>query len=264
MVDTKSNNPVPNFYRASAEDFKKIPGSPIAYWVSEKIRELFSNSDKFESQFNIKAGISTGKNEDFIFFWQEVNFDLIRKNDSQMNYYYTPHNKGGDYRKWIGNYDSILKYSSHHIQEMQRNPGFRHDGKEYYFNEHIGWSKITSSDSSFRLYPNMFTFDSAGLALFSKGSYSLFNALCFLNSKISIAIIRLLNPTLNVTPQILKRMPLVQIPFEIKNKLHNLLVVSKQDWDSYETSWDFTTLPLISPEYLSPTIEASYQKLRSH
>ncbi|PVY76888.1 type II restriction/modification system DNA methylase subunit YeeA [Tamilnaduibacter salinus] len=252
-----------NRFTASTSDFRKIPGSPIAYWVSDKIRDLFLNEETFESSFAIRAGMCTGKNEVFILYWPEVAFNLIRK-DPEQKYEYTPHNKGGEFRKWIGNWDTVLKYSQKHLDAMGKNPGFRHDGKEYYFQEHIGWSKITSSTSSFRFYPEGFTFDSAGLALFSNDRNSLYDAMGFLNSKISDALIELLNPTLNVTPQILKKLPLIRVRPEHRDKYLELYDITKADWDSFENSWDFTSIPLMNPDYHQPTLKATYQKLRAH
>ena len=144
------------FHSAQSYDFKKIPGSPIAYWVSLYIRELFVSKPSFENAFEFKAGISTGKNAEFILFWPEVSAINIRT-DSTNPYLYTPHNKGGEFRKWMGNWDYVLKYSKEHIKKMEGNAGFRHDSKEYYFKKHIGWSKITSSTSSFRYYPEGFS-----------------------------------------------------------------------------------------------------------
>ena len=260
------------FYRASAEDLNKIPGRPIAYWVSDKIRNLFLCLETFENHFVIKAGISTGKNEMFIFMWHEIKFEEIGIPNNKK-YRYIPHNKGGQFRKWMGNWDTILKYSKKHITEMEKNPGFRHDGKEYYFNAHIGWSKITSYKSSFRFYPEYFSFDSAGLAIFSKNQRSIYDAIRFLNSKISSVFIQLLNPTLNVTPQVLKCIPLINVEQQDCIIYLTLYEISKSDWDSYETSWDFTALPLIDSEYVSPppaipcqthpSLEDSYNNLRT-
>ena len=252
-----------NRFTASTSDFRKIPGSPIAYWVSDKIRDLFLNEETFESSFAIRAGMCTGKNEVFILYWPEVAFNLIRK-DPEQKYEYTPHNKGGEFRKWAGNWDTVLKYSQRHLDAMEKNPGFRHDGKEYYFQEHIGWSKITSSTSSFRFYPEGFTFDSAGLALFSNERDSLYDAMGFLNSKISDALIELLNPTLNVTPQILKKLPLIRVRPEHRDKYLELYEITKADWDSFESSWGFTRIPLMNAGYHQPTLKATYQKLRAH
>ncbi|CZP75887.1 BREX-1 system adenine-specific DNA-methyltransferase PglX [Legionella pneumophila serogroup 1] len=251
------------FYRASAADFKKIPGSPIAYWISSRMRTLFSGTVSFDQLFAIKAGISTGKNEEFILLWHEVEFELIRRSPEQK-YNYIPHNKGGEYRKWMGNWDTVLKYTKKNLKEMEKNPGFRHDGKEYYFRNHIGWSKITSSLSSFRFYPEGFSFDSAGLAIFSEDKDCLYDAMGFLNSKISAELIQLLNPTLNVTPQILKKLPFIRSHPGHRHNYLDLYSISKSDWDSYETSWDFTNLPLLNPSYHQPHLKAAYQKLHAH
>ena len=251
------------FYRASAEDFKKIPGSPIAYWVSDRVREVFLNEKTFEASFSIKAGISTGRNEQFILLWTEVESSRIRKG-SQSVFVYCPHNKGGEFRKWMGNLDTVLKYSEEHISQMEKNPGFRHDGQEYYFRMHIGWSKITSSKSSFRLYPEGFTFDSAGLSLFSLDENSLYEAMGFLNSKVSELLILLLNPTLNVTPQVVKKLPLISLSSAHQDRYVRLYHLSRLDWDSYETSWNFKTLPLLQSDFRASTLEGTYKNVREH
>ncbi len=244
------------FFNAKPDDFKKIPGSPIAYWISPKISSLFESEEKFDDVFFIKAGISSGDNAKFILQWYEVDNSLILKND-KVNFKYTLHNKGGEFRKWAGNWESILKYSDSSIALMSNNLGFRHDGKEFYFQEHIGWSKITSSISSFRLYPAGFTFDSAGLGLFIKRKGINYNfALAFLNSKVSSNIISFLNPTLNVTPEIIKKIP-YKIPENFNEDIiKELFQIPKYDWDSYETSWDFTENPIIRTN--QPNLEQAF------
>ncbi len=233
------------FYTAQPDDFKKIPGSPIAYWVSDKVKAAFESPEKFEDAFSIKAGICTGKNAHFIFLWHEVDSTLI-KSDLHTAYKYTPHNKGGDFKKWAGNFDWVLKYSPIHLDEMARNDGFRHDGKKYYFLPHVGWSKITSSLSSFRVYPDGYTFDSAGLGLFSKNEKSDRKlAIGFLNSKVAAFILNLLNPTLNLTPEIVKRMPYVT-PVNFDGELiDDLCEIALSDWNDFETSRHFSNNPLI-------------------
>lgn len=260
LLEAVQNPKCDCLYHTSSTDFKKIPGSPIAYWVSQGIRNLFANADTFESHFIIKAGMSTGKNEEFIFFWPEVEYDLIRTT-ANTNFAYTPHNKGGEFRKWMGNWESVLKYSPRHLTEMERNPGFRHDGKEYYFMAHIGWSKITSSKSSFRYYPDGFSFDSAGLALFSNNKRYLYDAMGFLNSKIASEIIQILNPTLNVTPQVLKKMPLIQVDNRHRSVWSELYEETKCDWNSFETSWEFATHPLLRTEYRNPFLNETYSDI---
>lgn len=251
------------FHRVIANEFKKIPGSPIAYWVTNQMRDLFENKETFESKFHIKAGISTGKNDSFIFTWPEVSFKKIRSSDDEA-FDYTPHNKGGEFRKWMGNCDYILKYSRESIAKMENNPGFRHDGREFYFQEHVGWSKITSWKSSFRHYAKGFSFDSAGLAIFSENKNDLNDAIGFLNSKLSADILSLLNPTLNVTPQILKSLPFVAGDSNSRSIQQSLVKLATQDWNSYENSWNFASLPFLDGGLFQSMLNAGYQKLRIH
>ncbi|WP_198336380.1 BREX-1 system adenine-specific DNA-methyltransferase PglX [Psychrobacter celer] len=252
-------------HTTSAKSFQKVTGMPISYWVSSYVRNLFVTKPSFDSTFKFKAGISTGKNAEFILFWPEVSA-LCMRIDPANPYVYTPHNKGGEFRKWIGNWDYVLKYSKKHIQSMEKNAGFRHDGKEFYFRKHVGWSKITSANStlSFRYYPEGFSFDSAGLAMFSEEENDLQSAMGFLNSKVSNVFIKSLNPTLNVTPQVLKKIPFIKVENQAEQLYKRLYDVSKQDWDSYEDSWDFTTLPLLDKQHRKPALKETYQQLRMH
>ena len=232
-----------NFFRASAEDFKKIPGSPVAYWVSERMNRIFQK-DCVGNHFHVKAGICTGDNAKFIFQWWEVCFG--ESNVQKSEYSYTAHNKGGGFRRWYGNRECFLKYSPKSLLQMEKCPGFRHDGKEFYFRDHIGWSKITSSLSSFRLYEDMFTFDSAGLGLFPRDKDSLLSALGLLNSKVVVKLIEILNPTLNVTPVVVKQFPHLQENGNFDLGIKSCINLSKIDWNSYETSWDFSVNPLVA------------------
>ena len=234
-----------NRYIADSDNFAKIPGSPVAYWVSENVYSLF-NQISLNEYFCVKAGICTGDNEKFILNWAEVDFS--QSSVFNKKFKYTPHNKGGEYRKWYGNQNYFLKYSKSDISEMSKNVGFRYDGKEYYFTPHIGWSKITSSKSSFRYYNNSFTFDSAGLGLFCKNQLSIVELqilLAFLNSKIVEVLLAILNPTLNVTPAIVKKLPYPQNDNKTLTLAQSNIAISREDWDAFETSWDFKRHPLI-------------------
>ena len=182
-----------NRYMAAQDNFTKIPGSPVAYWVSIQIYKLFQGKS-LNDYYDVKAGMCTGANAIFILSWYEVDYRYTYMYLKE-NYLYTAHNKGGEYRKWYGNREVILKYNSKALSEMERNIGFRHDGKDYYFKEHIGWSKIASSKSSFRYFEEGFTFDSAGLGLFANSEQNIYITLGFLNSKIAEELIALLNPT---------------------------------------------------------------------
>ena len=228
-----------NRYAADQSNFSKIPGSPVAYWVSAAFYKIFE-TESIGERFDVKAGICTGKNESFIFLWHEVNF--CESSIVTNEYKYTPHNKGGEYRKWYGNRDTFLKYSEESLKQMEANAGFRHDGREYYFKPHIGWSKITSANSSFRYFGKGFTFDSAGLGLFSDDA-NMCSTLAILNSKVVEHLISILNPTLNVTPMIVKKLPYSDA--DVTSTVGNCIEQSTADWDSYETSWDFKRNPLV-------------------
>lgn len=227
------------YFETNSDNFSKIPGAPIAYWVSEKVYQIF-DGDCIENHFFVKAGICTGKNDTFILNWHEV--DINKSSLRASDYRYTPHNKGGEFRRWYGNREYFLKYNSEALKAMEKNPGFRHDGKEFYFKKHIGWSKITSSKSSFRYFENIFTFDSAGLGLFDIDG-DLNTSLGLLNSKIDEKLIELLNPTLNVTPVIVKKLPHSFV--DVSQIVEYCINISKSDWDSFETSWDFQKHPLL-------------------
>ena len=234
-----------NRYTANQDDFARIPGSPVAYWVGERIFALFSGKS-LGGYYDVKAGMCTGENATFILCWPEVDYTLTNIY-SPTKYMYTAHNKGGEYHKWYGNRELVLKYNDNALKLMESNAGFRHDGKEYYFKEHIGWSKITSGKSSFRYFENGFTFDSAGLGLFPKKKQDMFLTLAFLNSKVAEELIALLNPTLNVTPMVVKKMPFTDLNAaeKVSPLTEDNIELCKKDWDSFETSWDFTRHPFI-------------------
>ena len=234
-----------NRFISSSDNFTKVPGCPISYWVSENIYRIFDRVN-LERKYDIKAGMCTGDNAKYILYWHEVDWTRSKVASSD-DYDYSPHNKGGEYRKWYGNRDFVLKYSKKALTAMESNVGFRHDGKNYYFKEHIGWSKITSGASSFRYYEKGFTFDSAGLGLFPVATQNIYVTLAFLNSKVAEELIALLNPTLNVTPMVIK-----QLPFTEKSDAESAVEIAKEniqlcraDWDSFENSWDFKRHPLV-------------------
>ncbi len=235
-----------NRYVAIQDNFAKIPDSPVAYWISKPMYDLFQDKT-LNDYYDVKAGMCTGANAIFILLWYEVNYRYTYMY-SKENYLYTAHNKGGEYRKWYGNRELILKYNVKSLIEMKKNIGFRHDGKDYYFKEHIGWSKIASSKSSFRYFEEGFTFDSAGLGLFANSEQNIYITLGFLNSKVAEKLIALLNPTLNVTPMVIKKLPYTESGSAsiIEKIVIDNIEICKTDWDSFETSWDFTQHPLIS------------------
>ena len=171
-------------YEVEPTKLLAIPSSPIAYWVSEGAIDAFDQATSIGSSFEVRSGLTTGDNDKFLHYWHEVTNKYIVQGVSQRSEYYSLHNKGGDFRKWYGNAESVLKYGSTNTKKMKELPGFRGDGIQYFFREMIGWSKITSSKSSFRYYPRGFSFNTAGLAIFEANSETEIDKslLFFLNS----------------------------------------------------------------------------------
>ncbi|MEW8441901.1 MAG: BREX-1 system adenine-specific DNA-methyltransferase PglX [Candidatus Thiodiazotropha taylori] len=252
------------FYRAAAADFTKIPGSPIAYWASKKVVDSFEASSSIGDMFEVRSGLTTGDNNLFIFYWHEVSCHRVVYGPTDKLDFFSLHNKGGDFRKWYGNIENILKYGSVNIKKMENLAGFRHDGKEFFYREMIGWSKITSSKSSFRYYPAGMSFNTAGLAIFERNTEQNLDLalLGFLNSRISEYLLKILNPTLNVSPGVVSKIPYLGRKDSLIQQ--QCIDLAKSDWDSYESSWDFTSLLLLNPDYHQSTLKATYQKLRAN
>ena len=250
-------------FQAKQKDFEKIPGSPIAYWVSDKIREIFEKNQKLGEVGEAKVGLQTGDNDRFLRLWNEVSYNKIGYNmlnseealASKKKWF--PYNKGGEFRKWYGNQEYLVNWENdgYEIKNFKkaviRNPS-------YYFKESISWTDITSSGNSFRYYPKGLIFDVVGMSFFSKNND---NLLAILNNKFISSITKILNPTLHFPIGDFIKLP----NFKIESKKISKLVqqnisISKEEWDSRETSWDFEKLSLID----SKDLKSAYENYCSH
>ncbi|WP_420378795.1 BREX-1 system adenine-specific DNA-methyltransferase PglX [Gilvibacter sp.] len=237
----------------SQTNFSKIPGSPIAYWVTEALFEVFQ-LPKIKEISEVKHGMSTGKNVAVVRTWSEVSFKDLgigissHEEDNKKLFKWFPYNKGGAFRKWFGNHDFVLRYDQFGIDLMKSFGGFRYDGKSHYFKEGITWSFISSGSFASRYTPTGFVFDVSGSSLFLN-DYS--NVLGFLNSKISYHILKILNPTINFQVGNLKSLPVHNEIFD-NNRINYLVELctkrSKLDWDARETSWNFEKSRLLIEE----------------
>lgn len=277
-TDKIQHNPVSNFYRASGNDFKKIPGSPIAYWVSEKTKEIFEQKIPIGKYIDTAQGMKTLDNQRFIREWYEVSINRIsifRKVSSELintECKWFPINHGGDYRKWYGNNESIINWENDGSEikafaKQKYNSITRTvTGIGYYFKPGITWTAISSSNFGVRRFFEGFIFTNAGMCAFGN-LLNLNTACCFLNSKVTFTILEFLSPTLNFGPNQIQIIPFIE-DISLKETcipiFENIFNISKSDWDSYETSWDFSTLPLLQSDYHSPILEESYTKLRLH
>lgn len=227
------------------KNFEKIPGCPIGYWVSENMIDAMMNSS-IGCQCKVIAGLCTGDNGHYIFNWHEVERNhTYFPNEQFADKPFKFHNKGGGSRKWYGNQDYIVKYSQQSLPILQSLAGFRNDGNEQFYKESISWAKIASTSNTFRYYPKGFVFDSAGSSIFSPTGVS-YTLLGFCNSVVSREMIRIINPTINASPGIIKKLPNPNKNEDIDKIVSDNISISKQDWDAHETSWDFQCNELLS------------------
>ena len=233
-------------YYANVEqgNFEKVPGCPIGYWVGINTINVLSSTEKIGDKLEAIAGLCTGDNSHYIFFWHEMaNNDILFPTNVYSDKKFKFHNKGGETRKWYGNQDNIVKYNEESLKSLRNLVGFRNDGHEHFYQESFSWAKITSSYNSFRYYPKGFCFDSAGSSMFEDTLN--YTVLGFCNSQVARFLIKLFNPTMNSSPGIIKKLPYPKDNHEIDAKVKDNIRISKLDWDSHETSWDFKANPLI-------------------
>ena len=262
-------------FRSSAADFKKIPGSPIAYWVSSSVLSAFEVETTFESYATPRQGLGTTNNDLFVRFWSEVSFSRISFDCSDRNEAldsharWFPYTKGGGYRKWFGNDLDIVNWQDDgkEIREalIGKNPNIPRS-ETHYFKEGITWGLITSASFSARYSKRGGIFDVGGSKAFPPQDSKEF-FLGLLNSHLSALFLKTLNPTLNFQVGDLKRIPIIGLELlksRLKQIITDLVESAKSDWDSYETSWDFTLLPILMPDYRQLTLRATYKKLRDH
>ena len=261
-----------NYFQAKQKDFEKIPGSPIAYWVSDKIREIFEKNQKLGDFGEAKQGLATADNNRFLRLWNEVSFIKIGYNmansqealESKKKWF--PINKGGSFRKWYGNQEYLVNWENngHEIKEnvLQKYPylktaDFVVKNQEYYFKKGLTWSTISSSDCSFRYSPIGNLFETKGSNYFVEDYKNFYYLFSFLNSKIVNYLLKIISPTLDYHEG-----PMSKLPVILKNdstRIDKLTIenldISKEEWDSRETSWDFEKLSLIDGEDLRTAFE---------
>lgn len=247
------------FYETNQNNFEKIPGSPIAYWASDNVIKAFENGLILKQLGEIKSGIMANV-QLFIRNWFEVDSLRISSsmNSVDMMYLYKWFfiSSGGEKKKWYGNIEKIVDLEDNGKNIKISGTNYRLRDKKYYFKRGITWGRITSSKISFRIVDSNILFGDAGPILFLNNNIELI--LSFLNSKIASAFLDIINPTLNFQVNDLERIPV------LVNQLNNKTIlslskkcidISKSDWDSFETSWDFEKHPFINDE---KTIEKSF------
>lgn len=248
------------FYETNAENFPQIPGSPIAYWVSLQLLKVFQNGTRLDQISKPRQGMATTNNNRFLRYWYEVRdtnigFGLHSIEDTVCDKKWFPYNKGGDFRKWYGNNDYIVNFQNkgrevcNYIDATSAvNSKGRVINREHYFHECISWSLISSSNIAFRYKQNGFIFDVAGMSCFAEHN-TLIYLLGLNNTKVVRIIMNTLAPTINYQVGDIANIPVIfdkEKSQEIFDIVEENIEYGKKDWDSFETSWDFISNPLIT------------------
>lgn len=253
-----------NRYVIEQSDFSKISGEPIAYWASETLRSILASETKLKNLGRVTLGMRTGDNTRFLRLWHEVSIDKFCYNaDSAESAQssgakWFPYNKGGEFRKWYGNTESVVNWENdgYEIKENTRrtypqlgdNLGWKITSEDKYFTRGIAWSRISSTNFGVRICESNLIFDTNAPMFFpGKDDWLDYIAGC-LCTKISSKILSILNPTLTFQVVDVGNLPIIldkHHKFDVEENVKKAFTLSKSDWDSFETSWDFKRHPLV-------------------
>lgn len=249
-------------YVANQDDFGKIPGRPVAYWVSRNLLIDFEQGVCLGEIASPKQGIATTDNNRFVRNWNEVDFRNIgfgmkttmQAESSHLKWF--PMNKGGEFRKWYGNRSYLVNYQDDG-KEIKRNvlkkypylktPDFVVKNSVYYFSECISWSKVSVSNICFRYFESGFIFSDAGMAMIT-GQKEIKLVFGLMNSKVAFTILQAIAPTTNFEAGHMEKIPVRKEIFsvkEISERVDDAIEISQRDWDAFEGSWDFKKHPLL-------------------
>ena len=233
--------------------YNSLPNNIWAYWVSNNLVGIFNSSSSLSNYADVKQGLSTADNDRFLKLWFEVNIsnECFVATDSinafALGKKWFAFNKGGEFRKWYGNQDYVINWNLDGVEikkydkSVIRNP-------QFYFLSSISWSKIATNSISFRIYPKGFIFDSAGCSLFPKKGEDSLYFLALLNSKVIQSILNAISPTINYVPGQIEMLPIIinrQLVKQVNELASYQVKISENDFDSFETSWNFKRHPLI-------------------
>lgn len=253
-LDTSLNISI-YYPNVNQNDFKMIPSEPCAYWVKHSFLEFYAEANKVDDFFDVKSGLSTGNNGIFVRNWSEVNskktcFEFSIKESSRKGYKWFPYTKGGGIRKWYGNNNLLVDWGNNAEDIRQLGLGvFRNES--YYFRSGITWSGLASNSVTYRFIPEGYVFDSnKGPMIFQNDKgISVSYTIGYLNTKVSNYVTTFLNPTLSKQIGDISKIPFIfdeQLKKEVEAEANANIFISRLDWDSHETSWDFAENPLVA------------------
>ena len=228
-------------------NFEKIPGMPLAYWIKQNVIKLFEE-DNLGKESIARSGFSTGNNDKYIRTWQEISYKDIAWDSNTLIEYsasgkpYIPFTAGGTFRRWYGNLYNVVNWTD--TSEMHRP---RTTYSDLYCRTGVTWNEVNSDSFSCRLFPKGLLFEHSGVSLFPENEEELSLYIGFLNTKVLAYFLSFMNPTLHNGAEVVSKVPFIKIKDEEFTKsVQNNISISKQDWDSHETSWDFEANELVS------------------
>jgi hypothetical protein len=275
-MEAVQNPHVPYRYSYRQDNFKKIPGNPIAFWVSENVSNIFMENKSLEHYATACFGMRTGDNKRFLRYWHEIEWNKmgvsLNSADGTINsdIKWIPYCKGGEFRKWYGNNEYVVNWGNngYEIKENTRlvypqlgdNLGWKISNEQYYFKSGITWSRISSSHFGVRYLPKGFIFDSNGSMLFSDDDKQLY-LLGFLCSKLADYFVRIINSTLAIQISSVSKIPIIfdeTKSSQINKIVKELIAASEEEWNQYEISWDFKKHPFLRYKKDASTLKESY------
>lgn len=233
------------YYEQSTDNFSKIPGAPVAYWVSEAMIHAFNAGTALAAIASPKQGMATADNNRFVRKWYEPDFGKVALPFS-ANLKWYPYNNGGGFRRWFGFNTDVVNWEDNGTAIKAFPKAYVRNEMDY-FKSGITWNAITSSDISVRYFNSGYIFSNAGMAIFSD-EHNLMLILSFINSAVAKSILSVISPTLNYNAGDIANLPIItskDYDAQLVKKCKDCIQHSKADWDSFETSWDFKEHPLI-------------------
>ena len=259
------------YYERNEDNFKLIPGSPIAYWASDKVYEIFREGKRYTDYSNTITGMTTGNNNKYLRAWHEIELYKIgigyevMETLSSSEKYFIPYSKGGMRRNWYGNNEYVVNWSEH--KDFNRS---KTTLQHLYLKEALTWSFITSGKFSARYLPTGFLWDVAGSPSFIIEEDNTKFILGLLCTDLINRLLKLINPTLNIQAIDLENLPIIFSEShkpEIDSLVQQNISISKTDWDSFETSWDFEIHPLLDVDkqgQATKTIQSAYENWKEY
>ncbi|MDO8417279.1 MAG: BREX-1 system adenine-specific DNA-methyltransferase PglX [Agitococcus sp.] len=248
-----------NVFDVTQNDIASIPGYALAYWANNIALSHFQKQQSLGSIADLRSGISTGDNEQFYRSWFEVSFEKTNFNpDSFIGGKWFPIIRGGDYRRWYGNKESVINLENDGSDIIKSGNNFRLRTKEFYTKIGVTWSRITSGPLSFRLKTKDVNFGENSPCLFSDSNEKLM--LAILNSKVAGYFLGLISPTLSNQVIDVAKIPIIASDHVNTTLIDQLIDLYKFDWDCHETSWNFHSSPIAHKTNYSMSIKSSWGK----